>query len=129
MEQEHSEEIIGFQERENSLKLNVMQAEEQLSVLANHRDLMRLVNNHFLLNSSTLPNWFSQESQQKIDQLTEQLYSTAQQKDSVSLQLSNVQEENDQLHQQVTNLQMVLEEFQKGLNITNNSTTCSSYHC
>lgn len=60
----------------------------------------------------------SQENQQKVDQLTEQLYAIAQQRDSLSLQLAGSQEENDQLHQQLTNLQMVLEEFQKGLQIT-----------
>ena len=60
----------------------------------------------------------SQENQQKVDQLTEQLYAIAQQRDSISLQLAGSQEENDQLHQQLTNLQMVLEEFQKGLQIT-----------
>jgi len=43
VEQENSEEIIGFQERENNLKLKVMQAEEQLGILANQRDLLRLV--------------------------------------------------------------------------------------
>jgi len=57
----------------------------------------------------------SQESQEKIDSLTEQLYSIAQQRDTVSLQLNTILEEKDQLQHQVTNLQMVLEEFQKGL--------------
>ena len=39
----------------------------------------------------------------------------AQQRDSVSLQLNSAQDEIEQLQQQVTNLQIVLEEFQKGL--------------
>ena len=43
MEQDNSEEIIGFQERENNLKLKVMQAEEQLAISANSKDLMRSV--------------------------------------------------------------------------------------
>ena len=41
MEQDNSEEIVGFQERENSLKQKVMQAEEQLALSVNHRELMR----------------------------------------------------------------------------------------
>jgi len=57
----------------------------------------------------------SQESQKKVDSLTKQLYSIAQQRDNISLQLNTVLEEKDQLQHQVTNLQMVLEEFQKGV--------------
>lgn len=114
MEQENSEEIIGFQEREDSLKLKVTQAEEKLTLLANRRDLMRLVNLSCSM-TQLFPEYCSQENHQKIDQLTEQLYATAQQKDSISLQLNAEQEKNDQLHHQVANLQMVLEEFQKGL--------------
>lgn len=92
-----------------------MQAEEQLAVLANRRDLMRSVN---CVGTQSITYYYSQESQQKIEQLTEQLYTTAQQRDTISLQLNIVQEENEQLHKQITNLQMVLEEFQKGLKPT-----------
>lgn len=35
--------MTGFEQRENSLKLKLKQAEEQLASLINHKDLMRLV--------------------------------------------------------------------------------------
>ena len=68
----------------------------------------------------------SQESQEKVDSLTEQLYSIAQQRDTISLQLNTVLEEKDQLQHQVTNLQMVLEEFQKGVYVCVCLSVCTS---
>ena len=41
MEQENSKEIIGFQQRENSLQQKVMQAEEQLALAATHKDFIK----------------------------------------------------------------------------------------
>ena len=43
VEEENNKEVIGFQQRENNLKLKVMQAEEQLSASMSRKDLMRLV--------------------------------------------------------------------------------------